>query len=82
VICLTVLGVFFIRRKRGIANPTVKPSGQIYGPRNGFAQDAELSMGNARHMRKGYHWDSSHGPVEMYQGHRINIEPAELPGRV
>jgi len=82
VICLTILGVFFIRRKRGASKEKVQPSGYSYGPRDEFAQESELSMGNMRHTRKAYQWDSSRGPVEMSGGHHVNMEPAELPGRV
>lgn len=82
MICLTVLGVFLIRRKRGASKDKDQPSGHTYGLRDEFAQEPELSMGNTRHIRKAYQWDSRRGPVEMSGGHHVNMEPAELPGRV
>jgi hypothetical protein len=72
LICLTVLGVFLIRRRRGATPSSQKPlSGDP-------SDDAGLVVHGSRNMQKGYHWDSSHGPVEMYSSHHVNTEPVEL----
>jgi hypothetical protein len=89
VICLTVLGVSLIRRKRGateyhgVAGHHGVPEQmmQQHPPTYDFANDAELSTHNSRYVPKGYHWDSSHGPVEMHGGYRVNTEPVELQGK-
>jgi hypothetical protein len=82
VICLTILGVVLIRRKRGAPEQTVQPPDYTYNPQDDSAHNAELSTHNSRYMPKGYQWDSSHGPVEMSEGHHVNMVPAELPGKV
>jgi hypothetical protein len=85
VICLTVLGVLLIRRKRGATEAgghhgVPEQVTQQHPPTYDFANDAELSTHNSRYIPKGYHWDSSHDPVEMHGGHYVNTEPVELQG--
>jgi hypothetical protein len=70
VICLTILGIILIRRKRGV-------EGKVMSPSEHSLQGRDEPGG----VQKIYHWDSSHGPVEMYSEHHISIEPVELPGQ-
>jgi hypothetical protein len=69
VICLTILGIITIRRKRGVEGKAMSPSDHSVQRRDGPSG-----------VQKTYHWDSSHGPIEMYSEHHISIEPVELPG--
>jgi len=72
VICLIILGVVLIRRKHGTKEQAVQPPDYTYNDPNNFANNAESTQ-NSR-------WDSSYGPVEMREGHHVNMDPAELPG--
>ncbi|OAG23618.1 hypothetical protein CC77DRAFT_1017273 [Alternaria alternata] len=78
VICLTILGVVLIRRKRGTTEKVAQPLGYTYDHPSNFV---ELSTDSSTHLQKGQHWDNNHGPVEMY-GYHVNVEPVELPGKV
>ncbi|KAF1837352.1 hypothetical protein BDW02DRAFT_544277 [Decorospora gaudefroyi] len=81
LICLTILGVVLIRRKRGAKGEAVYPPGYAYNDGNDFANTAESNSHNSRYIQKRYHCDSSHGPVELHGGHHTIIEPVELPGK-
>jgi hypothetical protein len=72
VICLTVLGIVLIhvRRKHGVEGKSMLPSNHSLHGRD-----------EPGGVQKTYNWDSSHGPVEMYSGHHIDIAPVELPGQ-
>jgi hypothetical protein len=59
-----------IRRKRGVEGKAMSPSHHSVQRRDGPSG-----------VQKTYHWDSSHGPIEMYSEHHISIEPVELPGQ-
>ncbi|KAH6642465.1 hypothetical protein C7974DRAFT_327784 [Boeremia exigua] len=72
VICLTVLGVVLIRRKHGLKGQGTSPPGHTNHGWNEFADDASGDV------KKNNHWVSNHGPVEMYSGHHVNMEPVEL----
>jgi hypothetical protein len=81
VICLTILGVVLIRRKRGATEQPIQPPAYNYNDQNDFQNTAELSSHHSTYLQKGYHSDSSHGPVEMHGGHHVKEEVIELPGR-
>jgi hypothetical protein len=81
MICLTVLGVVLIRRKRGATKQPMQPPGYTYNDRNDFPNTAELGSHHSTYVQKGYQWDSSHGPVEMNGSHHVKEEIVELPGQ-
>jgi hypothetical protein len=81
VICLTILGIVLIRRKNGGKGRATSLSGHGNHGRNDFADDATLHVHNPGDAKNNYHWGGSHGPVEMYSGHHVNIEPVELAGQ-
>ncbi|KAF1969438.1 hypothetical protein BU23DRAFT_476798 [Bimuria novae-zelandiae CBS 107.79] len=82
VICLTILGIVLIRRKHGVKGQAMSPPDHTHHGRNEFVDDATLHAHNSGDAQKNYHWDSSHGLVEMYSGHHVNMEPVELSGQV
>lgn len=81
VICLTILGIVLIRRKRGVKGQETMPPGRTNYGRNEFADDVPLHAHSLVDLKKNNHWDSRHGPVEMYSGHHVNTEPVELSGQ-
>lgn len=58
----------------------MSPPGYIHHDRNEFADDITLHAHKSGESQKNYHWDSSHGPIEMYGGY-VSMEPVELSGQ-
>jgi hypothetical protein len=82
VICLTILGIIYIRRKHSVKGYAMSLPDHTHGGRNGFADGPTLHAHNAGDAQKNYHWDSSHGPVEIDSGPYIQMQPVELPGQI
>jgi hypothetical protein len=51
-----------------------------YNDQPASTNDIAYSTYGSVHTQKGYHWDSSHGPVEMQGAYMVNREPIELMG--
>ncbi|KAH9862847.1 hypothetical protein J1614_010940 [Plenodomus biglobosus] len=82
VICLTILGIVLIRRKHGLDKRlAMSPPGHNHHGLIEPTEDAVLHANHSGGAQKNYHWDSSHGPVEMYGGHYVNMELVELSGQ-
>ncbi|EOA82826.1 uncharacterized protein SETTUDRAFT_56043, partial [Exserohilum turcica Et28A] len=80
VICLTILGVLLIRRKRRVGEKTDQSPGDIYDDQTAPTDDTRYGGYHSLYAKKGAHWDSSHGPVEMHAGYTASSEPIELMG--
>jgi hypothetical protein len=82
VICLTILGIVLIRRKHGVKGQVMSPPGHTNHGWIEFADSTTPHARNSGDSKKNYHRGGSHGPVEMYSGHHVNMEPVELSGQV
>lgn len=49
---------------------------------NEFAGDVAPHARSSGDDKENNHWGSSHGPVELYSGYHVNMEPVELSGQV
>ena len=82
MICLTILGIVIIRRKHGVKGQAMSPPDHTNHGWNEFVDDTTLHAHSSRDAKKNFRWNSRHGPVEMYSGHHVNMEPVELPGQM
>jgi hypothetical protein len=80
VICLTIVGIIFIRRNHAVQGQAMPLSDQSHKGQSGFADYATLHIHNQEYTQKNHHGYSSHHLVEMYSGTHADMEPAELPG--
>jgi len=81
VICLTILGIVLVRRKHGDKGPAKSPPSHTQYDGNEFPEVVPHAQkyGN---FYNNHHWDSSYGPVEMYSGNHVEMEPVELSEQV
>lgn len=58
------------------------PSSRADHGQSEFVDDASSHAHGSQDATKNDHRVSTHGPVEMYSGHHVNVEPVELAGHI